>query len=124
MEKKDGKTYWHCLEGTLNSPETEGITPEYVIQLGKEWFELMVDATPEEELFSLPKFERRLEQEHQDGEREGEAKILTRQLQRRFGELPPWVYERIAKAELSALEDLSLKLLDAKSLGDIFSDTV
>ncbi|MBF0132276.1 MAG: DUF4351 domain-containing protein [Magnetococcales bacterium] len=116
------------MKGALNSPDMEGITPEYVAQLGKEWFESMVDATPEEELFSLPKFEHRLVQEHRDGhqegERDGEAKILMRQLQRRFGIVPEWVREKVAKAELSFLENWSLRIFDAQSLDDIFFDKV
>ncbi|MBF0602458.1 MAG: DUF4351 domain-containing protein [Nitrospirae bacterium] len=116
------------MKGTLNSPEMEGITPEYVKQLGKEWFEFMVDATPEEELFSLPKFEHRLVQEHLNGERAGErkeaAKILTRQLQRRFDAVPHWANEKIAKAEPPSLEEWSLRIFDAQSLDDVFLDKV
>ncbi|MBF0172467.1 MAG: hypothetical protein HQL83_03360 [Magnetococcales bacterium] len=73
------------MKGALNSPEMEEITPEYVTRLGKEWLDFLVDTTPDEELFSLPKLEHRLELSHRDGERDGEAKIPTRQLQRRFG---------------------------------------
>ncbi|MBF0139289.1 MAG: DUF4351 domain-containing protein [Magnetococcales bacterium] len=108
------------MKNTLNNPDMEGITPEYVKQLGKEWFESMVDATPEEELFSLPKFENRLEQKLQ----EGEARILTRLLQRRFGSIPDWASEKVAKADLPSLEDWSLRIFDAQSLDDVFSDKV
>ncbi|MBF0418694.1 MAG: DUF4351 domain-containing protein [Magnetococcales bacterium] len=110
------------MKGALNSPEMEGITPEYVTQLGKEWFASMVEATPDEELFSLPKFEHRLVQEHRDGHRDGEAEMLTRQLQRRFGTVPDWANEKIAKAELSSLEEWSLRIFDAQLLDDVFSD--
>ncbi|HIJ82783.1 MAG: DUF4351 protein [Magnetococcales bacterium] len=58
----------------------------------------------------------------QRGRQEGEAKILTRQLQRRFGNLPEWANEKIAKAEPSLLEEWSLRILDAQSLDDVFSD--
>ncbi|MBF0420092.1 MAG: DUF4351 domain-containing protein [Magnetococcales bacterium] len=108
------------MKNTLNNPDMEGITPEYVKQLGKEWFESMVDATPEEELFSLPKFEYRLEQKLQ----EGEARILTRLLQRRFGSIPDWASEKVAKADLPSLEDWSLRIFDAQSLDDVFSNEV
>lgn len=112
------------MKGALNSPVMEGITPEYVTQLGKEWFEFMVDVTPEDKLFSLPKLEHRLVQEHLNGERKEAAKILTRQLQRRFGVVPNWVSEKIAKAEPPSLEEWSLRILDAQSLDDVFSDDV
>ncbi|MEO5328577.1 MAG: DUF4351 domain-containing protein, partial [Magnetococcus sp. THC-1_WYH] len=120
------------MKSALNHPEMEEITPEYVIRIGKEWFESMVDATPEEELFSLPKFELRLAQERRNSKREGEkdgkkeeaAKILTRLLQRRFGAVPEWATQKIAAAEPPSLEAWSLRLLDAQSLDDVFSDTV
>ncbi|MBF0604046.1 MAG: DUF4351 domain-containing protein [Nitrospirae bacterium] len=117
------------MKSVLNSPEMEGITPGYVMQLGKEWFESMVDATPEEELFSLPKLKHRLIQEHRDGardgardgEKKGKAEMLTRQLQRRFGDLPTWAYESLSKADLSSLEEWSLRIFDAQSLDEVFS---
>ncbi|MBF0134578.1 MAG: DUF4351 domain-containing protein [Magnetococcales bacterium] len=109
------------MKSALNYPEMEEITPEYVIQLGKEWFESMVDVTPEEELFSLPRLEQRLEVSHRDGERDGEAKILTRLLKRRFGIVPDWATEKIVKAEASSLEEWSLRFVDAQSLDDVFS---
>lgn len=106
------------MKNTMDNPEMEGITPEYVMQLGKEWFKSMVDATPDEELFSLPKLEHRLLQEH----REGEIAVLTRQLQRRFGIAPEWASEKIAKANLSSLEEWELRILDAQTLDDVFSN--
>ena len=112
------------MKSALNSPEMEEITPEYVTRLGKEWFEAMVDATPDEELFSLPKFEHRLERSHRDGERDGEATMLTRMLQRRFGSVPEWAKEKIARAELPSLEEWSLRFVDAQSLDDVFPDKV
>lgn len=59
-----------------------------------------------------------------EGRVEGEATLLTRLLQRRFGTLPAWANDRIAKAEASSLEEWSLRILDAKSLDDIFLDKV
>ncbi|MBF0109596.1 MAG: DUF4351 domain-containing protein [Magnetococcales bacterium] len=112
------------MKSVLNSPEMEEITPEYVTQLGKEWLDFLIDTTPDEELFSLPKFGHRLEISHRDGERDGEAKILTRQLQRRFGTVPDWASEKIVKAEPSSLEEWSLRFVDAQSLDDVFSDKV
>ncbi|MBF0436750.1 MAG: DUF4351 domain-containing protein [Magnetococcales bacterium] len=64
----------------------------------------------------------------QEGEKKGEqkeaSKILTRQLQRRFGTVPDWASEKIAKADLSSLEDWSLRIFDAQSLDDVFADKV
>ncbi len=58
----------------------------------------------------------------QIGEQKGEAKILTRQLQRRFGNLPEWASDKIAKAELSTLEEWSLRILDAPTLESVLAD--
>ncbi|HIJ85117.1 MAG TPA: DUF4351 domain-containing protein, partial [Magnetococcales bacterium] len=60
----------------------------------------------------------------QKGEQKGKAEMLTRQLQRRFGTVPDRTRERIAKADLSSLEEWSLRFVDAQSLDDIFLDKV
>jgi len=60
----------------------------------------------------------------QEGEQEGEAKMLTRLLQRRFGTVPEWASEKIAKAEPSLLEEWGLRIFDAQSLDEVFSDKV
>ncbi|MBF0421216.1 MAG: DUF4351 domain-containing protein [Magnetococcales bacterium] len=43
-------------------------------------------------------------------------------LQRRFGTVPEWGIEKIAKADLQSLEEWSLRIFDAQSLDDVFSD--
>jgi len=58
-----------------------------------------------------------------EGHRDGEAAILTRQLQHRFGAVPDWASDQIAKAEPPSLEKWSLRFVDAKSLDDVFSDS-
>jgi len=55
------------------------------------------------------------------GERKGESAILTRLLQRRFGDIPTWAQEKIAKADLATLEEWSLRILDTQSLEDVFA---
>ncbi|MBF0421220.1 MAG: DUF4351 domain-containing protein, partial [Magnetococcales bacterium] len=60
----------------------------------------------------------------QRGRREEGASILTRLLQRRFGVIPAWANEKITKADLSSLEEWSLRIFDAQSLDDVFSDKV
>ena len=56
------------------------------------------------------------------GIQKGEATILTRLLQRRFGELPVWASEKIAKAKPPALEEWSLRILDAPTLENVLAD--
>ncbi|MEO5350864.1 MAG: Rpn family recombination-promoting nuclease/putative transposase [Magnetococcus sp. YQC-3] len=58
----------------------------------------------------------------QEGEQIGEAKMLTRQLQRRFGDLPAWASQKIADAKLSTLEEWSLRILDATTLESVLAD--
>ncbi|MEO5330625.1 MAG: DUF4351 domain-containing protein [Magnetococcus sp. YQC-5] len=116
---------WRLLmKGSLNSPEMEGVTSDYLIQFGKAWFDSMVDATPDDELFSRPKFEHRLEQEHRDGCQEGEkkeaTKILLRLLTRRFGDLSTSIREKLNAADMNTLELWTDRVLDAHSLEDVF----
>ncbi|MEO5332686.1 MAG: DUF4351 domain-containing protein [Magnetococcus sp. YQC-5] len=58
------------------------------------------------------------------GRKLGEAYILTRQLQRRFGTVPDWANEKIAKADTSALEEWCLRFVDAQALEEVFADRV
>ena len=49
----------------------------------------------------------------------GEAALLLRQLERRFGALPAEVRDRVATADTAALEAWGLRVLDAGSLDDV-----
>jgi predicted transposase YdaD len=55
----------------------------------------------------------------QEGLQAGELTILRRQIEKRFGALPSWAGEKLAKMPASELEDLSERVLDAKSLDDL-----
>ena len=61
----------------------------------------------------------RLEGE-QKGRLEGEAKLLLRQLHRRFDPLPEWAQARVRAADAAQLEAWADALLDAGSLADVF----
>ena len=52
----------------------------------------------------------------QMGELKGELKIVRRQIKKRFGTVPNWAEERLVKLSAKELEDLSVRLLDAKSI--------
>ena len=54
------------------------------------------------------------------GLQEGEARLLLRVLASRFGDLPQWVQERVQQAEVSQLERWGERLLDARTLADLF----
>ncbi|MBF0583596.1 MAG: Rpn family recombination-promoting nuclease/putative transposase [Magnetococcales bacterium] len=58
----------------------------------------------------------------QKGRREEGASMLTRLLQHRFGELPAWVNQKIAEAELPTLEEWTLRVLDAPTLEGVLTD--
>jgi hypothetical protein len=58
----------------------------------------------------------------QEGRQEGEAKLLTRLLKRRFGELPAWVELKLTSATEAQLTAWSDALLDAHSLADVFAE--
>ncbi|MFN6008810.1 MAG: DUF4351 domain-containing protein, partial [Microcystis sp.] len=55
----------------------------------------------------------------QQGEQRGEAKLVLRQLQRRFGEIPQNLEETIRNLPVERLEDLGLALLDFETLTDL-----
>jgi hypothetical protein len=58
----------------------------------------------------------------QEGRQEGEAALLLRQLARRFGDLPPWVRDRVLGANTATLDDWGMLILDATSLEDVVGE--
>lgn len=61
-----------------------------------------------------------LQKGRQEGQQEGEARLLLRLLTRRFGELPADTVTRIQRADLPQLEAWSDRVLDARSLAEVF----
>ena len=55
------------------------------------------------------------------GEVKGEIKLAIRQLNRRFGEIPQNLTERIRELPLNEIESLGEALLDFQSLSDLVS---
>lgn len=57
-----------------------------------------------------------------EGQREGQAAMIQRQLGQRFGKLPLRVIRRVRGGTLAELERWSERLLDAASLAEVFAD--
>ncbi|MEO5331283.1 MAG: DUF4351 domain-containing protein [Magnetococcus sp. YQC-5] len=105
------------MKGASDNWAPAGMTPEYVMDLGRRaWFEAIMNSLPKEELFKI----RRATDIKQEGRQEGEVKMLVRLLMRRFGELPAAIYEKIVMADLPDLEAWGDLVLDARSLEDVF----
>jgi hypothetical protein len=51
---------------------------------------------------------------------EGEVFVLRRLIEKRFGALPNWADTRLTQLSLAELDDLSLRVLDAASLDELF----
>jgi uncharacterized protein YqeY len=51
-----------------------------------------------------------------EGRQEGELAILRRLIEKRFGSVPNWAEERLEKLSAKELEEVSVRLLDAKNL--------
>ncbi|MBF0098637.1 MAG: DUF4351 domain-containing protein [Magnetococcales bacterium] len=121
------------MEGTMKNMEPIGLTPEYVLDLGRrEWLAAMMRSMPREELLKMPEAaDIRLEGEQKgrregeqkgrrEGEQKGKVKILVRLLTRRFGALPAAILEKIAAADSDTLERWSEQVLDARSFAEVF----
>jgi len=65
--------------------------------------------------------EKALQEGKLEGRLEGEAKLLLRMLPRRFGPLPLDVSERVYNADPDTIEMWADRVLDAKSLDEVFS---
>src|ERR1022692_4110719 len=57
----------------------------------------------------------------QEGLQEGELTVLRRLIEKRFGALPGWAGEKLAALSASELEDLSMRVLDAKSVEELLT---
>ncbi|MFO7641893.1 MAG: DUF4351 domain-containing protein [Candidatus Competibacteraceae bacterium] len=55
----------------------------------------------------------------QQWKQEGEAALLRRQLARRFGTLPAWADEHLARASIEELETWGDRVLDAATLIEV-----
>ena len=55
------------------------------------------------------------------GRRQESGRLLRRQLQRRFGELPTWVEVRLTEGTLDDVEQWSDGILDATQIEDVFA---
>lgn len=56
----------------------------------------------------------------QEGLLEGEARLLTKQIKFRFGELPGWVIDKLAEADTTQLEQWGEQLLQVETLEQVF----
>ena len=54
--------------------------------------------------------------------KEGEAKLLTRQLENRFGEIPDSIRQRLAQASTSQIEAWAFRIPDARNINEVFAD--
>ena len=84
----------------------------------------MLGTMVEEEVKKVPILNDILEheilgREYKKGRQEGELAILRRQIEKRFGSVPKWVEQRLAKLSAKELEELSVRMLDAKSLENL-----
>ena len=118
-------------------PGFERLRPVFVDMLGAILAPLGPDVRVPDELLEIRNmlatcaeaWEQKLQQRVREGEQraeqrgrqEGEAAILRRQLERRFGALPDWARDRIAAADTAALEEWGLRVLDAGSLYDVLA---
>jgi Domain of unknown function (DUF4351) len=57
--------------------------------------------------------------EFKKGRQEGELAIIRRLIEKRFGSVPSWAEERLAARTTPELEELSVRILDAKSLEEL-----
>jgi predicted transposase YdaD len=60
------------------------------------------------------------EEGKQEGKQEEGLAIVRKQMAKRFGRLPGWAEERLTAMSVAELEDLSLAVLDAKTVTELF----
>ncbi len=95
------------------------------------WFEKFHDANScqlatvlTEEARQMPIFNDLLDHEVlgpaiKQGIQQGELSVLRRQLEKRFGPLPDWAEQRLLSLSTSELDDLSIRVLEARNIRDL-----
>ena len=83
-----------------------------------------LEDTVEQEVRKMPIYIDILEnkvlgREYKRGLQEGELTVLRRLIEKRFGVIPTWVEAQLVGRSAAELEDLSVRLLDAKSIEDL-----
>lgn len=58
----------------------------------------------------------------EQGRVEGEQTVVMRQIEKRFGSVPPWARERLQAMSAPEVEETALRLLDVNSLKDLLGD--
>ncbi len=53
------------------------------------------------------------------GRHDGELAVLMRQIEKRFGNVPPTLRERLDKMSVAEVEAVALRLLDARSIEEL-----
>jgi hypothetical protein len=66
-----------------------------------------------------PEFKKAIEEGRVEGRVEGERTLIRRQIEKRFGALPHWAEKRLLGLSSGELEELGLRLLDARSLEEL-----
>jgi hypothetical protein len=67
-----------------------------------------------------PAIRQGLEQGRKEGKQEEGLAIVRKLMIKRFGRLPGWAEERLTAMSVAELEDLSLAVLDAKTVAELF----
>jgi len=94
---------WYCLHVTRIPPEQLHSTFERILQ------------RPEETIMSTAEALKR------EGRTEGRIDALLRQMQKRFGPVPAETLQRLQSATQPELDRWTDRILDAKTLADVFS---
>ena len=104
----EGRELLRLIDWMLQLPEEQSIIYQEELEA--------LDA--EQQMAYIPSFARK---HYNEGLAEGQVNLLARQLEKRFGPLPSATTEMLQKAETAKVEQWGLRLLDARSLDEVFA---
>nr|VFK00821.1 MAG: conserved hypothetical protein (putative transposase or invertase) [Candidatus Kentron sp. H]VFK01870.1 MAG: conserved hypothetical protein (putative transposase or invertase) [Candidatus Kentron sp. H]VFK05223.1 MAG: conserved hypothetical protein (putative transposase or invertase) [Candidatus Kentron sp. H] len=97
------------------------VRPEEVDTMMSQFAQDIINGKPKwVEMVRQESLQQGMQQDHRKGLLEGEAKLLLRQLSRRFHPLPNEISERVYGADPNTIETWADRVLDAKSLDEVF----
>lgn len=106
-----------------HGPLLQAVYLDRVLRKAREVMKMLQVLTPLEETRAYQQLVGiGMEKGRQEGRQKEALTILTRQLRRRFGDLPEWALERLNQADPEQMEDWAERIFDAADLAQLLND--
>ncbi|MCP4353546.1 MAG: DUF4351 domain-containing protein [Desulfobacterales bacterium] len=113
---------FHAVSNRQTALEILEVLLRYVVQATQQFDEKDIRKLIEQSSIGEDIMQTFIDKYINQGLQQGEAKILLRQMEVRFGTVPKWAKEKIEQADITIIEDWSIRLLNANSQEEVLAD--